>query len=144
MLVEADMDIAMSLCDVSPSTDASGVAEVLLVCFESRNKIVPFLEAIIDKEVASTEQEATLFRSTTMTTRLLSIFSKMVCGDYVRITLQPAMEAINNLPDEQTTWELDPQKFGPNDDLMRNKQNVIRATEILLSAICSSAANAPR
>ncbi|KAI9489055.1 hypothetical protein BDB00DRAFT_771458 [Zychaea mexicana] len=143
MLVEADMDVALALCDVCPSGDAAGVAETLLICFESRDKSTSLLKAVIEKEVASTEQEATLFRSTTMATRLLSVFAKLVCHDYVRLTLQPAMEAINALPDEQTTWELDPQKLGPDDDLMCNKQNVIRAAEILLNAICSSAANAP-
>lgn len=79
-----------------------------------------------------------------MATRILSVCAKMICMDYVRLTLQPAMEAINALPDEQTTWELDPQKLGPGEDLARNKQNVIRATEILLNAICSSAENAPK
>lgn len=79
-----------------------------------------------------------------MGTRLLSIYAKMVCVDYMRITLQPAMNAINELPDDQTTWELDPQKVSPNEDLAKNKQNVIRATEILLNAICSSASNAPK
>lgn len=144
MLVDADIDVMMVLCDVCPSTDSAGVAEVLLTAFESRNKVTPLLKAAIDKEIASTEQEATLFRSTTMATRLLSAFAKSVCVDYVRLTLQPAMEAINALPDDQTTWELDPQKMGPDESLSRNKQNVIRATEILLNAICSSADNAPR
>ncbi|KAI9317519.1 hypothetical protein BX666DRAFT_2026794 [Dichotomocladium elegans] len=143
MLVEADMEVAMALCDVCPSTDAGGVAETMLTAFESREKVFPLLKAAIRKEIESTEQEATLFRSTTMSTRLLSVFAKQVCGDFVRVTLEPAMEAINALPDDQTTWELDPQKLGPNDNLMRNKENVIRATEILLNAICSSAAKAP-
>ncbi|KAI7858100.1 hypothetical protein BDC45DRAFT_434174 [Circinella umbellata] len=143
MLVEAEMDVALALCDVCPSGDAAGVAETLLICFESRNKITALLKSVIEKEVASTEQEATLFRSTTMATRILSVFAKMVCHDYVRVTLQPVMEAINALPDDQTSWELDPQKLGPGDDLSRNKQNVIRATEILLNAICNSASSAP-
>ena len=143
MLVEAEMDVALALCDVCPSGDAAGVAETLLICFESRNKITALLKSVIEKEVASTEQEATLFRSTTMATRILSVFAKMVCHDYVRVTLQPVMEAINALPDDQTSWELDPQKLGPGDDLSRNKQNVIRAPEILLNAICNSASSAP-
>lgn len=65
MLVDADIDVVMVLCDVCPSTDSAGVAEVLLTAFESRNKVTPLLKAAIDKEIASTEQEATLFRSTT-------------------------------------------------------------------------------
>lgn len=90
------------------------------------------------------DQESTLFRGTTIATRILSIFAKQACLDYVRITLQPAMVQINNLPEDQLTWEMDPQKVNSVDEVLRNKQNVIRATEILLNAICSSVDNVPR
>lgn len=79
-----------------------------------------------------------------MATRILSIFAKLSCLDYIRITLQPAMEQINALPEDQLTWELDPQKVGSADEVMRNKRNVIQATEIFLKAICSSVESAPR
>jgi neurofibromin 1 len=54
MLVDADMEILMSLCEVCPSQDTSGVAEVLLACFESRSKVMPLLKAIVEKEVSIT------------------------------------------------------------------------------------------
>ena len=44
----------MALCDACPTSDSSGLAEVLLICFESRNKITPLLKAIVDREVAQT------------------------------------------------------------------------------------------
>ncbi|KAI8643392.1 hypothetical protein BD408DRAFT_414835 [Parasitella parasitica] len=143
MLVDADMDIVMSLCEVCPSADTTGVAEILLICFESRSKVVPLLKAVVQKEISLTEQEATLFRGTTMATRILSIFAKSSCFDYIRITLQPALEQINALPEDQLTWELDPQTVGSMDEVARNKRNVIHATEVLLNAICSSVDNAP-
>lgn len=165
MLVDADMEIVMSLCEVCPSPDTTGVAEILLICFESRSKVVPLLKAVVQKEIAltgmfiythnitpklniiynfSVEQEATLFRGTTMATRILSIFAKLSCLDYIRITLQPAMEQINSLPEDQLTWELDPQKLGSTDEAIKNKRNVIQATELFLNAICSSVESAPR
>ncbi|GAA5815422.1 hypothetical protein MFLAVUS_008930 [Mucor flavus] len=143
ILVESDIEVALSLCDVCPAGDVSGVAEVLLNCFESRSKVTVLLKAIIDREVYSTEQEATLFRGTNMATRTLSIFARETCTDYIRFTLQPALEKINALPEENTTWEMDPQKVGPNETILKNKQNVCRATEILLDAICNSTSNAP-
>jgi neurofibromin 1 len=79
-----------------------------------------------------------------MTTRLLSIFARRVCVDYIRLTLQPAMEAINALPEDQLTWEMDPQKIGPNENVQKNKQNVCHATGIFLDAICASASSAPK
>lgn len=78
-----------------------------------------------------------------MATRTLSIFARETCTDYIRFTLQPALEKINALPEENTTWEMDPQKVGPNETILKNKQNVCRATEILLDAICNSTSNAP-
>ncbi|KAI8053543.1 hypothetical protein BDF21DRAFT_441145 [Thamnidium elegans] len=144
MLVDADMEIVMSLCEVCPSSDTTGVSEILLICFESRGKVVPLLKAVVQKEISLTEQEATLFRGTTMATRILSIFAKLSCLDYIRITLQPVMEAINALPEEQLTWELDPQKVISAEEVLVNKKNVIYATELFLSAICNSVDSAPR
>ncbi|GAN04298.1 conserved hypothetical protein [Mucor ambiguus] len=79
-----------------------------------------------------------------MATRILSIFARETCVDYIRLTLQPAMELINALPEESLTWEMDPQKLNPNESVLVNKQNVCRATEIFLDAICNSTSNAPR
>lgn len=36
-----------------PAADATGVAEVLLTAFDSRNKIMDLLKAVIQKEVDS-------------------------------------------------------------------------------------------
>jgi hypothetical protein len=56
-LVESDIDVALSLCDVCPASDATGVATVLLNCFESRSKVLEFLKAIVDREVFSTGEK---------------------------------------------------------------------------------------
>ncbi|KAI8097774.1 uncharacterized protein BX664DRAFT_356981 [Halteromyces radiatus] len=144
MLVESDMEIALSLCEVCPSMDTTGLAEVLLACFESRRKELMLMKAVIEKEVATTEQEATLLRGTTMGIKLISTFAKTLCWDYLRKTLQPVLEAINEWNDDEIAFELDPRKFASGDDLNRNKANVIRTTELLLDAICTSADDAPK
>lgn len=56
MLVEFDLNIALSLCDVCPSSDIDEVANVLLACFVSRNKTLVLLEAVIEKEVNNTSK----------------------------------------------------------------------------------------
>lgn len=144
MLVESDMEIALSLCEVCPAMDTSGLAEVLLACFESRGQELQLLRKVIDREVAATEQEATLLRGTTMGIKIISSFAKTLSVDYVRLTLQPVLDAINTWSEDETRYELDTRKFVPGDELNRNKTNVIRATEMLLEAICTSADQAPR
>lgn len=54
MIVDADMEIVMSLCEVCPSSDTTGVSEILLICFESRGKVVPLLKAVVQKEISLT------------------------------------------------------------------------------------------
>lgn len=79
-----------------------------------------------------------------MASRILSTFARENCVDYVRTTLQPALEKINAIPDDELTYEMDPLKETSQEMIARNKQNVCRVAEILLDAICSSAASAPR
>ncbi|KAG1473581.1 hypothetical protein G6F56_000876 [Rhizopus delemar] len=143
LLVESDMEITLSLCDVCPAGDVADLAEVLLNAFESRNKVLPLLKAVIEKEVFSSEQESTLFRGTNMASRMLSMFSKNTCTEYVRTTLQTAMETINGLPQQDLTWEMDPQIETAIEQVMRNKKNVCRVAGILLDVICKSATLAP-
>ncbi|ORX55545.1 hypothetical protein DM01DRAFT_1366815 [Hesseltinella vesiculosa] len=144
MLVGPDLDVALSLCEVCPSMDSSGLVDVLLACFETRRRELPFMKAVIEREVETTEQEATLLRGTTIGIKFISMFAKTMCIDYVRQTIQPVLETINSWPAEDTTYELDPQKLSSTEDLTRNRNNVVRSTEMLLDAICSSSNNAPR
>ncbi|KAI9261580.1 hypothetical protein BDA99DRAFT_547292 [Phascolomyces articulosus] len=144
MLVEFDLNIALSLCDVAPSSDIDEVANVLLACFASRNKTLVLLEAVIEKEVNNTTSETDLFRKTSIGTRLLSVFAKNYGADYVRSTLQPVLQKLAEKPAEEKTFELDPSKAGPGEDVNKNKQNVVSATELFLNAICASANEAPR
>ncbi|KAI9256885.1 hypothetical protein BY458DRAFT_441589 [Sporodiniella umbellata] len=143
MLVGANKEVVLALCDVCPSSDISDLAEALLICFESRHKTPMLFKAIVDREVAQTEQEATLFRGTTMATRILSLCAKLTCMDYIRVILTPVFEYINSLPYEKLTWELDPQKARPNEDVSKNMQNVIHVTEVILNAILPTANSVP-
>lgn len=60
--MDSDIDVALTLCDVCSSADASGVAKVLLTCYESQGKIINLLQAIIEREVLSTgKRKRTIF-----------------------------------------------------------------------------------
>jgi hypothetical protein len=54
MIVDSDLTIALSLCDVCPMSDLDEVAHILLTCFESRQRTLPLLKAVIEREVANT------------------------------------------------------------------------------------------
>ncbi|KAI8384889.1 uncharacterized protein BYT42DRAFT_563965 [Radiomyces spectabilis] len=144
ILVDSDIEIVLSLCDVCPISDHEDAVNVLLATFASRNKVLALLKAVIEKEVQKTDCETDLFRKTNVTTRLLSRFAKMYGGDYVRSVLGPVFKSMDDTPREQRTFELDPSKLGLTEDVAVNKQNVIRTTEMFLNAICASTQEAPK
>ncbi|CAO3650284.1 unnamed protein product [Mucor fragilis] len=144
MLVGVDLNIALSLCDVCPASDIEDAANALLACFSSRGKSLVLLKAVIQKEVQNTDSETELLRRTSIATRLLSVFAKQNGADYVRSVLQPVFTKLAEKPLEERTFELDPSKVGSGEDVSRNKQNVVSATELFLNAICASANEAPR
>lgn len=139
-----DLHIALSLCDVCPASDIEDAANALLACFASRGKTLVLLKAVIQKEVQNTDSETELLRRTSIATRLLSVFAKQNGADYVRSVLQPVFTKLAELPSDQRTFELDSSKVGSGEDVSRNKQNVVSATELFLNAICASANEAPR
>lgn len=144
MLVGMDLHIALSLCDVCPASDIEDAANALLACFSSRGKALVLLKAVIQKEVQNTDSETELLRRTSIATRLLSVFAKQNGADYVRSVLQPVFIKLAEMPPEERTFELDSTKVGSGEDVSRNKQNVVSATELFLNAICASAGEAPR
>lgn len=148
-------------------SDLDEVAHILLTCFESRQRTLPLLKAVIEREVANTgnpigmfnvdnivilftfsttplESETELFRRTSMATRLLSAYAKAYGSEYMKATLQKAMEIMVNKPAEEKTFELDPSKVESGEDIARNKQIVIDTTDLFLNAICASTNDAPR
>ncbi|OAD05753.1 hypothetical protein MUCCIDRAFT_137611, partial [Mucor lusitanicus CBS 277.49] len=144
MLVQDDLRIVLSLCEVCPSSDIDNVVNALLACFASRNKTMTLLKAVIEREVETTENETDLFRKTSIATRLLSVYAKNNGADYVRSVLLPVFQKLSERPREDKCFELDPSKIGPDEDVSKNRNNVIEATEMFLNAICDSVNDAPR
>ncbi|KAI9020828.1 hypothetical protein CLU79DRAFT_835831, partial [Phycomyces nitens] len=143
MLVESDLHIAMSLCNVCPATDIDDASNALLACFSSRGNTMTLLKAVIDKEVQNTENHTELFRRTSIATRLLSVFAKTYGAEYVQSVLQPVFHVLLETPREERSFELDPSKVGPGEDVYRNRENVISVTQLFLNAICASSNEAP-
>ncbi|CAG8508989.1 2177_t:CDS:10 [Funneliformis mosseae] len=142
LITESDLNIALSLCEVCPVSDIDEVAKTLLAVFDSRNKTMSLLKAIIEKEVISTEHESDLFRRNCMATRMLAAFAKTHGTEYLRETLQPLIEFLLSKPSD-FSCELKPDNLG-SDDVNQNLQNLISTAQAFLDGICASGPNMPR
>lgn len=58
--------------------------------------------------------------------------------------LLPVFQKLSERPREDRCFELDPSKIGPDEDVNKNRKNVVEATEMFLGAICDSLNDAPR
>ncbi|ORX55578.1 hypothetical protein DM01DRAFT_1320819 [Hesseltinella vesiculosa] len=143
LMFESDMDIALSLCQVCPATELERAAKALSRCFFAKNHLCELLTHVMEKEVRGTDVESELFRGTTMATQLLSHTASMICSEYVRETLYPALVAVNALPEERLTWEVNPEKICTSESLTTNRRNVLAVADLLLKAICPSGSRMP-
>jgi hypothetical protein len=90
------------------------------------------------------ENETDLFRKTSVATRLLSVYAKNNGVEYERSVLLSVFQKLSERPREDRCFELDPSKIGPDEDVNKNRSNVIEATDMFLNAICDSVNEAPR
>lgn len=61
----------------------------------------------------------------------------------MRSVLLPVFQKLSERPREGRCFELDPSKIGYDEDVNKNRTNVIEATEMFLNAICESVDQAP-
>ena len=90
------------------------------------------------------DDEAEILRRTTITTRLLYYLAEIIGTQYIRQTLHPVFTNLSrkDLP-EGTTYEVNPLRVD-DENISQNVENVSEAADMILNAICTSAANAPR
>ncbi|KAG0047826.1 Ras GTPase activating protein ira2 [Gryganskiella cystojenkinii] len=141
LIASPDLTLVLSLCNVCPVSEIDDLAIVLLHVFESRGLAMPLLKAIIMKEVRETG-ESELFRRNCMATRLLTVFAKLKGGDYLKSTLQPLLNALMTLP-SQGSYELDPTRLGPDEDVNVNFENLKNMAQVFLDQITDSASKVP-
>ncbi|CAG8692440.1 10998_t:CDS:2, partial [Acaulospora colombiana] len=142
LVTDSDLSIALSLCEVCPVSDIDEVAKTLFAVFDSHNKAMPILKAIIEKEVSSTEYESDLFRRNCMATRMLAAFAKTYGTEYLRETLQPLVQDLLSQP-EDFSCELNPDSLGPGEDSEKNLTNLRKTAQAFLDGICNSGRTMP-
>ncbi|GBC02045.1 hypothetical protein RclHR1_04420015, partial [Rhizophagus clarus] len=143
VVANSDFDIALSLCEVCPISEQDELSKILIAVFDSQNKLLDFLKAILDNEVNRTDYEADLFRKNNMTTRLLGAFAKAHGMEYLHETLQPVLNDLVEKPSDYSC-ELDKSRMLPNEDLEENLKNLKELSKTFIDAICNSKDKIPR
>ncbi|TRM67484.1 hypothetical protein BD626DRAFT_544948 [Schizophyllum amplum] len=137
-----EMALALAICEVCPAAEVETIINVLLDLFDTRESAVKLVKQIIDREIASTTSEASLFRSNSMYTRLLSAFARRHGYHYLRGLIEPLIRAMEEMPAD-SSFELDPAKAGTQDTL-KNQHNIELVATSFLTIVGSSTQSVPR
>eukprot|EP00011_Vannellida_sp_DIVA3-517-6-12_P006707 CAMPEP_0114622840 /NCGR_PEP_ID=MMETSP0168-20121206/9942_1 /TAXON_ID=95228 ORGANISM="Vannella sp., Strain DIVA3 517/6/12" /NCGR_SAMPLE_ID=MMETSP0168 /ASSEMBLY_ACC=CAM_ASM_000044 /LENGTH=1801 /DNA_ID=CAMNT_0001834063 /DNA_START=22 /DNA_END=5428 /DNA_ORIENTATION=+ len=132
ILQDANLDIVLTLCEVTQITEADAVAANLVRIFEANERVLDLIKAAIAAEVRKTEQANTLFRLNSMATKLMVQYCKLIGVDYLRASVGPE---IKNLIASPVQAECDPAKLPPGQNLEANQQTVIASAERFLDDI---------
>ncbi|KAJ4479043.1 hypothetical protein J3R30DRAFT_2708420 [Lentinula aciculospora] len=141
LVKESDMTLVLAVCETCPPGEVDSMIAVLLNLFDSRASLIKLIKAMIDREVARTENEASLFRSNSTCTRFLSAFARIHGYNYLRTLISPLVKCMESLPAGQG-YELDPAKAGQQ-NVVQNRRNVEFVAQSFLEIIGSSTSALP-
>lgn len=141
LIKNGETELALAICSCCPPGEADQIINVMLNLFDTRSKLMSLIKAMIDKEINSTENEASLFRGNSICTRFLSAFARVYGYNYLRNLIQPLIKTMSSLPPGHA-YDLDPSK-APNMDYEQNKRDLIYVASAFLEIVSASAPAIP-
>jgi len=140
LLLDPSLQVVSLLSDVTQITEADELAKALVHVFEYHHSSMVLLRHFILREVAASTSAGTLFRSNSMASKMIKVYSFLVGSHYLKETIgQPIQEICS----KSVSHELDPVKLGPKDDAMTNAERLNETTQNILDWILTSVHNSP-
>lgn len=99
--------------------------------FSANGEFLNMLRATVEREVASTSEIGTLFRSNSMASRMMSAYSRSIGMDYIKSLLKPKIDAIIA---SKENLEIDTMKIA-GDQVEAQRENVVVSSQVIDSNI---------
>jgi len=132
--------ITRAIMNATDTADADFLAHALVNIFAVRKTIFEFLMLVIIDETHSTEKSGTLFRGNCLASKVLSSYSLLIARGFLKTLLGPP---IQQLIDNPKTYEINPSKIAPGENIETNLENCKWAIRLFLDTILNSINNCP-
>ncbi|GAA53823.1 neurofibromin 1 [Clonorchis sinensis] len=130
-----ELPIAMALTQVVQGASMDELAKVLVTLFDAKNLLYELFWNVFSKELEAADSTHTLLRGNSMSSKIMNYCFKHFGHDFLQSALGPAlMETGTNKP----SYEVDPRRLQPGENLEENQKNLIYATELLYGRLMSS------
>ena len=107
-------------------------------------KVIQLLSYFVKLEVALTDDVACIFRRTSLTTRLLAMFSRKETSEFVqRAVGAPVNKAMKDFKNQEVGYEIDPARIDNANNLESNLKNVESLLALFFEALIESSSAIP-
>lgn len=153
LLLDKEYRLVSAILHSLKASEQEKVAGLVVRIFDANGELIPLLRHVISQEVEKTEEIGNLFRSNSISSRMISAYGRLVGGVYLRNTLKPVVDDIvlNNLD-----LEVDPMKLlgdkveaqrdsfvYPTGKIEENAKTLIRLASSIVQSIVETRDAAP-
>ena len=141
---KGELPIAMALAHVVTNQQMDELARVFVTLFDAKHLLSPLLWNMFYREVELSECMQTVFRGSSLGSKIMAFCFKIYGATYLQGLLEPLIQdLIDNADAETSTFEVDPLRIDPKENIENNQQNLMDITQTVFDAIISSADNFP-
>ncbi|KAJ8930048.1 hypothetical protein NQ314_017213 [Rhamnusium bicolor] len=138
---KGELPIAVALANVVTTSQMDELARVFVTLFDAKHLLSPLLWNMFYREVEVSDCMQTLFRGNSLGSKIMAFCFKIYGASYLQTLLEPLIRPL--LDDPSCSFEVDPARLEPNEDIEENRQNLIALTQKVFDAIVSSADKFP-
>lgn len=136
-----ELPIAMALANVVVTPQMDELARVFVTLFDAKHLLAPLLWSMFYKEVEVSDGMQTLFRGNSLGSKIMAFCFKIYGASYLHNLLEPLIKPLLQQP--HLSYEVDPARLEPSEDLETNRQNLMQLTQKAFNAILLSAEKFP-
>ncbi|KAI5725466.1 hypothetical protein M8J77_015855 [Diaphorina citri] len=140
LLLESDLAVVKALADVCHG-DRNRLASSLLRIFRYEQKEADLLTSLNDAEIAREDETSTLLRGASLTTSLMDLYMRSVCGDFLKAALT---DIIGKLLEAKQSCELNPTKMESPEEACANAEFLLQVLDDVTLSIFMCADACPR
>ncbi|XP_067682311.1 neurofibromin-like isoform X6 [Haliotis asinina] len=144
---KGELPIAMALATVVSNSQMDELARVFVNLFDAKRLLYQLLwnmfskEACFQVEIADCMQ--TLFRGNSLASKIMAYCFRFYGQGYLRELLQPLIMDMFLMDRDNCSYEIDPARLEPGENIDENKKNLLDMTLKVFSAIVGSAQRFP-
>ncbi|XP_023718195.1 neurofibromin isoform X4 [Cryptotermes secundus] len=138
---KGELPIAMALANVVTTSQMDELARVFVTLFDAKHLLSPLLWNMFYREVEVSDCMQTLFRGNSLGSKIMAFCFKIYGASYLQNLLEPLIRPLLEEPNQ--SFEVDPARLDPNEDIEENRRNLIALTQKVFDAIVSSSDKFP-